>query len=103
MALGMSMEKIMSKGMTYVMLNCDKATYLLSKRETEKLKCAERIKLRMHLVSCKYCRMFAQQTRYITKQIRTFAEIDPNNLSLALTEAQKHNLQEAVDEQLNTK
>ena len=99
----MNMEKMMAKGMTYVMLNCDKATYLLSKREVGKLNCTEKVKLRMHLVSCKYCRMFAEQTRYITKQIRTFAEIDPNNLSLALTETQKHNLQEAVNKQLHAK
>lgn len=101
MALDMNMEKMMAKGMTYVMLNCDKATYLLSKSEVEKLNCTERLKLRMHLVSCKYCRMFAEQTKYISKQLRAFSEIDPNNLQLALTETQKRTLQDAVDKQLS--
>ena len=82
--------------MTRIMLNCDKATFLISKKEVVELKCIERTKLKMHLISCKYCRRFAEQS------INSMSVIDPNNLRLKLTDKQKTNLQKQIDNQLGS-
>ncbi len=46
-------------------ISCKKATYLLSKKEENKLFWLEVFKLRGHLTICSLCRKFEQQTRFI--------------------------------------
>lgn len=87
--------------MTYLMLNCDKATFLLSKKELDKLGLIEQIKLKIHLLSCKYCLRFAEQSLYITKQVTSISNIDPNNLKLKLSDDQKNNIQNVIDNQIH--
>ncbi len=93
----------MGKVMTFLMLNCDKATFLLSKREITDLKCVESFKLKMHLLTCSYCRVFAQQSAIISKHVQTYKTINPNNLKLKLTDDQKICMQHKIDSQLNIK
>ena len=94
-------KKIMGDGMTFVMLNCDKATFLLSKKEVSPLSCIERMRLKMHLLTCSYCRRFAQQSALITNQINLISNIDPNKLKLKLTDDQKACLQHKLDGELD--
>ena len=95
-------KKIMGDGMTFVMLNCNKATFLLSKKEVSPLSCVERVRLKMHLLTCSYCRRFAQQSAAITNQINSISNIDPNNLKLKLTDDQKACLQHKLDSELDS-
>jgi len=46
-------------------ISCKKATYLLSKKEENKLSWFEVFKLRGHLTICSLCRKFEQQTSLI--------------------------------------
>lgn len=94
-------KKIMGDGMTFVMLNCDKATFLLSKKEVSPLSFFDSIRLKIHLLSCSYCRRFAQQSALLTKQINSICVIDPNNLKIKLTDDQKVCLQHKLDDQMN--
>ncbi len=96
------LKKIMNSGMTRIMLDCDKATLLISKKEVVELKCIERTKLKMHLITCKYCRRFAEQSKFISNHISSMSVIDPNNLKLKLTDSQKADLQKNIDDQLNS-
>jgi hypothetical protein len=52
-------EKMMMKGMSKIMLDCDNATLLITKGEFEQLRCINKLKLKMHLASCKFCRNFS--------------------------------------------
>ena len=97
------LKKIMGKGMTLVMLSCDKATFLLTKKEIGNITFIEVLKLKIHLLSCKYCHRFAQQSTFITKQIHSLSIIDPNNLKLKLTDEQKICMQHNIDNQLSKK
>ena len=56
--------------MKFLMINCEKATYLCSMEEEGRLKLAERVKLRMHLAMCKLCKRFRQQTRFISGKLK---------------------------------
>lgn len=49
----------------FLMLSCKEATYLLSKKEENKLSWIEKIKLRSHLSICSLCKRFEQQTGFI--------------------------------------
>lgn len=90
------MKKLMMKGMHWIMLDCNQATYLASKSEIEKLGRIQRLQLRMHLFSCKLCQNFVKQSEMIDEQINNLKLIVNKNLSIHLTEQQKAHLEETV-------
>ena len=51
----------MNNAMHRVMLSCDAATFLMTKKEYKKLSCKENLQLKMHLMGCKFCRAFNDQ------------------------------------------
>ncbi|NCI46132.1 anti-sigma factor family protein [Sediminibacterium soli] len=63
-------------------MHCKKATFLLSKREENKLTWLEQVQLRTHLGLCGACKHFEKQTMIITclvKEIRQ-KETLPENI-----------------------
>jgi len=89
----------MMKGMNKIMLDCDNATLSITKGEFEQLGCIQKLKLKMHLASCRFCRNFSEQSKYISTQINDLKSIDPKKLRLHLTDEQKNRLNKAVEEQ----
>jgi len=70
--------KIMiNQAMHSVMLSCDKATFLITKKEYQKLSCMENLQLKMHLMGCKFCRAFNKQNAVITEKLHTLIEDPP--------------------------
>jgi len=86
--------------MNKIMLSCDMATYLITRNEFEKLNYAKRMQLSMHLVACKYCRRFAEQSKYISEQLNKLKNSKTQNFSICLTEKQKNNLNTAIENQI---
>ena len=93
------LKNMIMKGMSKIMLDCDKATLLLTKAEFEELGWVNRLKLKMHLASCKFCRNFSEQSNYISTQLNDFKSIDPQKLRLYLSDEQKNRLNKTVKEQ----
>lgn len=61
------MKKMMMK---YLMISCNKATFLMSKKEEGKLSVIERINLSIHTSMCSLCKRFEKQTSQIGKECR---------------------------------
>jgi len=93
------LKKMMVNGMSKIMLDCENATLLITKGEFEQLGWMSKVKLRMHLASCKFCRNFSEQSKYISSQVNDIKIIDPQKLRLHLTEEQKKRLNKTVQEQ----
>jgi len=53
--------------MKQLILTCKKATYYISLREEGKLSITQKLQLRGHLAVCHLCKLFQQQTAFITK------------------------------------
>lgn len=83
--------------MNMVMLDCDHATYLVTRKEYDKLPCMKRMQLKMHLATCKLCRTFSKQSKIISDQIDAIKEADSVNYDLHLSPPQKKHLQEAIE------
>jgi len=81
-----------------LMLNCDSATLLVTKNEYEKLKCSERLRLKMHLASCKFCRRFKLQSEFISKNIQNISNPENKHLAHKLTTEQKQNLTKVIQD-----
>ena len=89
--------------MSAIMLDCEKATLYATKSEFQSLGCVRRVQLKIHLVTCEFCRSFVQQSKIITKQLHVMKDIDPENLELHLTQKQKEDLRETVESHLENK
>ncbi len=68
------------------MISCKKATYLLSKKEENRLSWIERWQLRGHLSICSFCRKFEQQTGWIILNAKHLHEHNPVRLSQEVKE-----------------
>lgn len=61
------------------MISCKEATYLTVKKEEKSLTLSERLKLRIHMLLCKVCALFGQQSHYISTQAKQVEEqCNPN-------------------------
>jgi len=90
------------KIMNSIMLSCNEATLLITRSEFEKLCNIKRLKLRMHLMSCKLCRNFQKQSSFITAQLEGMKkEFDAGSLKLALDDQKKSRLEELIRKELN--
>jgi hypothetical protein len=67
----------MKKGM---MLSCKDATYLVVKKEHEKLSMWDKMRIFMHLSMCKYCSLFEKQNKFIDDQVAKLDEVTPSKL-----------------------
>jgi len=52
---------------------CTQATFLMSKREENRLTLREHFQLLVHLLICKFCKRFLKQTRAIARKARSLA------------------------------
>lgn len=89
------------KGMNKVMLSCDTATYLITRSEYDKLSCIKKMQLKMHMAGCKYCRYFAEQTKYISKLLNKIRDPETQKLSVCLSDKQKKKINTAIENQLD--
>ncbi len=56
------------------MLNCRKATRLLSEAQERPLKLGEKLSLKMHVLMCSGCRNFGEQIKVLRRIARAYAE-----------------------------
>jgi len=82
--------------METIMLDCDHATYLVTMREYESLSCIQKMQIKLHLASCKFCKMFAEQNKIISETINDIKTVDQNHLHVHLNEEQKSKLKETI-------
>ena len=62
----MRMMALMSKWM----ISCDKAAFLTSKAQEDRLTFLENIELKMHILSCKYCKRYEKDVKVINEYVK---------------------------------
>lgn len=80
------------KGMNKVMLDCDTATFLITKNEYVSLPCIEKMQLKLHLATCKFCRRFKKQSSFLSQIHKENILPDKDHLRLHLSEDQKNRI-----------
>jgi len=86
--------------MEKIMLDCDRATYLITKSEFESLGCIQKLQLKMHLTYCKFCRRFARQNKIMSEVLEDFKQIDQDHLLIHLSEEQQSKLKETIESEI---
>lgn len=63
-------QKLYIKTIKCFIVPCEKASYLMTKQEFEKLSFKEGLDLRLHLVKCKYCRWLQDEQALISEVMK---------------------------------
>ncbi|CAA9284407.1 MAG: hypothetical protein AVDCRST_MAG95-3534 [uncultured Adhaeribacter sp.] len=80
--------------------NCQKATYLIEKKQLGPITLWEHVELKIHLAGCSVCRLYEQQSIQLNQTVRNFFH-QPEYQNLKLDEHFKEELQERTKEELN--
>ena len=89
--------------MRRVMLTCEEATYLSTKKIVEKINLRQTMSLRMHLAACKHCRKYYLQTKIIANNIRHFTSHGLNGLPLhRMSDAEKSKLERLLSNKIKS-
>lgn len=71
--------------MKNLMISCEKATMLIVKSEESKLSFGLKMRLNIHFLFCKFCKLFERQNKFISLNI-------PDKDEIHFTEAEKKTL-----------
>lgn len=82
-----------------IQYDCRHATYLIEKRQHTMLTIRERLQLTIHLSGCSVCRLFQQQSRWISRTLRTLFHSAQDQES-GLSDEFKQQLQQQIDDRL---
>jgi hypothetical protein len=94
-------KQMMIRGMDAVMLNCEEATYLITKSELTKVGCVKRMQMKMHLMGCELCRRFKLQSDFINENLEQLEKINQTYIHHQLPEIKKEELQSLVETDLS--
>ena len=78
------------------MMNCKRATELVSEHLDHPLPLSQRVALKTHLLMCRHCARFAKQVRYIRDAVRQFPEDDDAEDAPTMTDEAKDRLRETL-------
>ena len=76
--------------MMKMMITCEQASFLIDKEQYTPLSFREKMDLKMHLLTCKFCRLYKVESHFINNEIKkvfTFNELEVN-----LSEEQKQRI-----------
>ena len=85
---------------TKIAYNCKKATFLIEKKQLAPLTAREKTELKIHLAGCSVCRLFQQQSTFITQLFKT-KQHKELYIAIKLDEDFKSALQQKIDQKLN--
>lgn len=80
--------------MSKLMYSCQEATQMVIKKEEEKLKFTEMVKLKMHLLMCGACKAFEKQTELINKILKN------HQFKTKMPDAYKQEISKKIEEKL---
>lgn len=79
--------------MKNMMISCEKATMLVVKSEESELPLGLKISLRIHLLFCKFCKLFERQNKFISLNI---SKNISDKTEISFTETEKRNLMQKL-------
>jgi hypothetical protein len=90
-------QQNLARLMGLIISSCEKSTFLISKREHEKLSNRELMSLKIHLLTCRACRSFRKQLRYLSNGLQNLKN---ENVVGQLSEEDKSIIQKKLMDEL---
>lgn len=60
-------------------MRCRQATRMISESHERSLDIQEKVGLKVHLVTCPHCRRFQRNCEALSKMMKEFRDVEPNN------------------------
>jgi|GEM_PF-555317 len=96
------MKKQLDRLMMRMMITCEKASYLISKSQDEKLTFPEHFQLRMHLLGCRFCRAYEKDIGILSDNIQDWKHyIEDEGHPIHMPGEEKQKIREHIREQQN--
>lgn len=87
------MKKLFHSLMTRLMISCEKAAFLISKSQDEKLSCKEKTDMHLHLMGCKFCRRYKKDIDLLSEYLKKYRRESEKDVPIvSLTDAQKQRI-----------
>ncbi len=80
-----------------MMINCEQATYLVDKQQYTSLGFKETFDLKLHLMTCKHCRLYKVESHLMTGNISKM--LSSTREELKLSEEQKKKILERIEKE----
>ena len=77
------------------MINCEQASFLVDKEHYTLLSGKEKFDLKLHLMTCKFCRLYKVESHMINNQLTKVFKFD--NVELKLSDEQKKKMLEKLE------
>ncbi len=90
------LKELMIRGMNRAMPTCEDISHLVSAGMDEELAFGDRMKIRVHLAMCRWCRRFETQLRLLRQVAHDVANDSDRPTAVALSPAAKSRLQSAM-------
>ncbi len=87
--------------LSVVMLNCETATLFMTKAEFKQLNIIDSFRLKLHLLTCAFCRKFKIQSEFINHKINCISIVDNEQIAHHLSEIQKNKISQLIDNNIN--
>lgn len=75
-----------------LLISCRDATNFISQKEEGKISFSQRIKLAIHLLICKFCKLWYKQNKFLAKNFRNLKTED------SLTEEEQTKLSRTIED-----
>ena len=83
-----------------IIYNCKQATFLIEKKELNKISFREAIELRIHLSGCSFCRLYKKQSPIINDMVQELFKSSMQN-GIKLDDSFKQDLRGRIEAELN--
>lgn len=100
--MGTKLKMKMTAMMGKMMISCDKAAFLTSKAQEGRLSIFEKIELRVHILSCKYCKRYKQEIELLNRHVKQQNEkILQGQNGYHLSQVDKEKLKQVILSKMN--
>jgi len=93
------MMLMMSKAMSGFTPTCNEVSRLTSQALDEKLALRHRLGVKIHLLFCKWCRLYKKQLQVIDDMLRRCAVDNLTDDSICLSDAARERMKESLEDQ----
>jgi hypothetical protein len=83
-----------------VFISCDEATAICDKNQYGESSVLEKIKLNMHFIKCKFCKMYTKHNTYLTRMLGIYSKDAYCGKENRFTDKEKSELQNEVEKKI---
>ena len=97
------MKRSMMALMRRMMLNCEEASFISTKKIIQGVSIKDNMNLHVHLAACKHCRKYYTQTKIITRALRHHAKLGETiPVSGRMSSTEKSKLQKLISNKIKS-